>query len=272
MLTTSKIFLNDELQTQFAEKGFVKVDLLDQTEVNELIQYYKAHDQQPDEGGFYATMFHPDFPQKQAISKYICSIIDRNLKKYINGYRPLFGNYIVKAGRNTHEVGIHQDWTYVDERKYRSFNVWTSLSPSNDRNGGMYMLAGSHLVEMPIRWTPFDCDIYDRYREGIMGNSTGLDLQPGQAVIYDSAVIHYSSYNETDAMRIACGCVFVPDEATAMHYFRESEQLLIYEVDTDFFHQMKPGQKPVTDPARIEELEYVFDEPAFRNLLNVEAP
>lgn len=227
--TMYRIFNDPDLHAQFLESGFVVLDLLSEAGAAELGEYYLKYDRLPEAGGFYATMFHPEPESKAAINRHLCEVIGGTIRKYAPEYRPLFGNFIVKAAHNTHVVGIHQDWTYVDERKYRSFNVWTSLGHSGPHNGGMYVLPGSHLVDMPIRWTPFDCEIYNTYREAIMENSVGLELGPGQAVVYDSALIHYSMVNDTDRMRLACGCVFVPQQAEPVHYYRQGDDLLVFD-------------------------------------------
>ena len=235
MASQFSIFSDPILNEKFSKDGFMVVDLLDAATVNELIEYYHAHDMIPGEGEFYATMFHPDPEMKRTIGMKVRSTIHEQVGKYITGFEPLLGNFIAKAGNTTHEVGIHQDWTYVDESKYRSFNVWTPLCKTNELNGGMFMLKGSHQVDMPLRFTPFDSTIYDRYKSEIINRSEMCELSAGQAVIYDSAVIHFSSLNRTDEMRLACGCVFTPSEAMSLHYFKEDDDILVYRAGPDFF-------------------------------------
>lgn len=261
------IFKDDAHQRVYAENGFIVLPLLNAEEVDSFKEYYRQYDMQPDQGGFYATMHHPDSAQKVRVSQWITKRISRALERYVEGYRPLFGNFIVKDGMNMHEVGIHQDWTYVDETSYRSFNVWTSLCDTHSENGGMYVLPKSHQVQMPIRYTPFEGKIYETYRQEIKAASIPVELKAGEAMIYDSALLHFSNKNRTASQRHACGCVFVPSEVDALHYFKDEDGLKQYNCDPDFFHELVPGERPNRVPREIIDFVGEFDVLAFEALL-----
>lgn len=108
----------------------------------------------------------------------------------------------------------------------------------------MWLLPGSHRVALPVRFTPFDSSVYDRFRDEIVANSICPELTPGQAIIYDSALVHYSGRNRSDEVRLACGCVFVPEEAEVVHYFKAGTGYRRYTIDGTFFHDIVPGNCP----------------------------
>jgi len=145
-------------------------------------------------------------------------------------------------------VGIHQDWNYVDEQQARSFNVWISLVPSRPNNGGLFVLPGSQQLRQPVRYTPFDGQLYEKYQKKIKRRSIGLNLKAGQAVIYDSALIHFSNENKSKEVRYACGCVCIPENTNAIHYFKEGDSLLCYKTDSQFYSYIQPGMKHDSEP------------------------
>ena len=72
-----RVFHDPSLEKEFATQGFVVVDLLSEGEVNHLVEFYHEHDLQPEQGGFYATMFHTESEKKKFINDSICAIVHR---------------------------------------------------------------------------------------------------------------------------------------------------------------------------------------------------
>ncbi|MCP4123518.1 MAG: phytanoyl-CoA dioxygenase family protein [Bacteroidetes bacterium] len=264
--TYRPIFKDALLEEQFTKLGYLRIKLLQPDEICEILDLYDKHEVHVSEGGFYSTIQNPSEEKKQLVSDRLNHIIGNAVKKMAGDYYPLFSNFLVKHPKNKHQVGIHQDWSYVDETRFRSFNVWVSLVASGEWNGGMYILPGSHNVKMPIRSTPFDSSIYDRYRKKIERNSIGLSLNPGEALVYDARLIHYSTRNSSRFARKACGSVFVTKESQPKHYFEKDGQLYEYNADSSFFSKIIPGEFPGEDYVRVSAADKHYDKASFANL------
>jgi ectoine hydroxylase-related dioxygenase (phytanoyl-CoA dioxygenase family) len=159
----------------------------------------------------------------------------------------LFANFIYKQGNSQNEVGIHQDWTYVDENIYNSVNVWLPLCNTDWQNGGLFLLPKSHKIDFHIRSTPFE-DIFEKYKNKIHEKSISIQTKLGQAVIYDSRLIHFSTPNYTPNYRVACACIFIPNESTPLHFYKEKEIIYKYEVESAFYINYDPFKKPLNNP------------------------
>ena len=227
---------------QYKEKGYIIVPFIDPLTCDNLIDFYNQYSDNK-EAEFSTTMQASDLSKKALINQSLCDKVNEVLPNIIDGYRPLFANYLVKKPNSTYKVGIHQDWTYVDETQYRSFNIWVALCHTGAKNGGLKVLPKSHLLPLPIRYTPFNNNL-KHFEWLIKSKSKLVEVKKGYAVIYDSALIHYSNANTSDQIRYAFGCVCLPNNAQPIHYYKAKEQLLEFETDRDFYNTFVPGEKP----------------------------
>lgn len=213
---------------------------------NKLIEYYKKVIGNEQPCGFYSSIQEKDLDKRTEINDFICAEIEHSLKlkKIISSFTPLFGNFLIKKANSNHNIGIHQDWSCVDEKNVRSFNVWVSLIDTNKENGGLSVMPKSHLLDFPIRYSPIDTDYLKPFYFLIRLKSISLQLKKGEALIYDSALIHYSDSNKSNNIRYACGCVCIHPNATPLHYHKEGKSLLEYEVDRYFFNSFIQRNKP----------------------------
>lgn len=243
-MVESPKFLNSELQKNFDQNGFVIIDFLDKETCIFLINEYINKSKIDSQADFSTTILEKDNSLKSYFNDLVCNTINNNIHIFCKTHIPLFGNYIVKKGPSNYMVGIHQDWSYVDESKYRSFNIWMSLVDSDHKNGGLIVLPKSHKLPIPIRYTPFDDSYFNPFKKLIKLKSKQLKLKAGQAVVYDSALIHFSNPNKSDKTRYACGGVCVPKLATPKHYYLKESTIYEYEVNQSFFNNFIPGTQP----------------------------
>jgi hypothetical protein len=215
--------------------------------------------------GFHSTMHLPDKAHRAVIDRELKKIITEPAQSLLPGYRPLFANFIVKEPNGDSEVGVHQDWTYVDERQDISVNIWTPLTNTTEANGALYVLPGSHLLETPPRYTPFENTAYKDYNEWIQQHGTMICCEAGEAVVYDTRLIHFSFPNRTDDARLAINFVNIPEQAQPIHLYREpgSHELDCYFVDDDFFNtntiDAVPEGYPIGEKWPLNKAHFSFD-------------
>ena len=51
---------------------------------------------------------------------------------------------MVKSTKDSTEFPLHQDWNIVDEKKYISLFFWAPIDVTNEENGTIYLIEGSH--------------------------------------------------------------------------------------------------------------------------------
>src|SRR5690606_33637734 len=86
-------------------------------------------------------------------------------------------------------IGPHQDMSFVDESRFRSYAIWIPLVGTSLENGALQVLPGSHLVLDNLRVMPGDPPWFKDGLEGIdTSDFVVLETEPGQVVVWDHAV------------------------------------------------------------------------------------
>lgn len=228
------------------EKGYFKCPLLSPDEVARLSAAYEAI-QHPATRGFHASMFAQDAEYRRTIFTAIAAVMAAPCARWLPGYQLRVANFIVKeGGASDSVVPFHQDWSFVDETRFVSLNVWCPLVDVGSDNGCLSVIPGSHrLTTQPRAHAdahPF-VGILDQLRER---HICEVPMKAGEGLIYDGRLLHGSPPNQTNTRRVSVGVVMIPDEAPILHAFRISPtEVEQFEVNGEFFHRHIPGTRPV---------------------------
>ncbi|MCB9234547.1 MAG: phytanoyl-CoA dioxygenase family protein [Bacteroidia bacterium] len=242
-----KTFLDPQLQARFESEGFVKVPFLDQEAIQQLLDFYHQMDPGAAKNAFHATMHIDDPAYRKAVDLGIKRIIGPATQAVLDRYQPLFSNFLVKEGGQQNEVPLHQDWNYCDENQFVSVNIWIPLVDTGPENGGLYVLPGSQRLKTPIRYTPYEVPAHEYLRETLHAMGHPIETRAGEAVIYNSSLLHFSKANFSPDLRVAVAYVNLPEEAEPLHYFHDQtdpHHLHIYQVDVRFFWENPLYHKP----------------------------
>lgn len=245
------IFKNEQHQKDFDEQGFVKVELLSQEDVKQLnelfLQYY------PDPSSdFYSSSYENDFTLKKKISDEIGKVIVKNLDHVFENYTWFGSAFLSKGNGPRSEMPMHQDWTIVDEKKYVAINIWTPLQDTNEENGTLEVIKGSHRWHDSLRapTLPF---YYDGHQSQLKEILHPINTKATEAVVLNQAIIHYSKPNKTNDIRIAITTgIKTKGSPMLFHYWDKNSpcEIELFEQEEDFlinfenFHQ-SIFQRPV---------------------------
>src|SRR3954467_6517290 len=116
MSTVPDIFKNEAQQKQFGEDGFLKITLLTEENVKELLALFTHYFPNPSVD-FFSSSYENDFLRKKEISDAIGRIILPNLEKTFTDYTWFGSAFLSKGNGPRSEMPMHQDWTIVDETK-----------------------------------------------------------------------------------------------------------------------------------------------------------
>lgn len=270
------IFKDQQLQNQFDTEGFVKFRLFDEDEIQTLAHYCKSYFPEHTEG-FFSSSYLQDFKLKEEISGKITEIIDPKIKKHLVDYRSLGAAFLIKGIQAKTEMPLHQDWTIVDESRYYSLNVWIPLSATNEDNGTIEVVKGSHLWSEGVRapTLPF---YFDGFQEELKKELTVINTIPGEVVILNQAIIHYSKPNTTNEVRPAISAGIISKEAQLLlHYWNKKtpSKIETYVQEDDLFLKFENFQQDIfkrPKGQRIGIKKYTtpkIDEVKFRELLGI---
>lgn len=231
-----RAFVSDEHQKHFDENGFVLLDFYTPQQVEAINKIY--HDNRlPESLGLEVTIKGGSFEANKRIQEMTSAIALESVNRILLDYRIFYSGYVTKIP-NKHNVSrLHQDPTFVDEAQCKSFDIWSPMIETNEKNGALYMIRNSNRFFPGYRgYTCAQYDYNDIRMEIQEKYGTILRMKPGQAVIYDTAMLHFSYQNETDQIRVAYTCLVGPAEAQMIYFHHNKAQntLDIYNTDDDF--------------------------------------
>jgi hypothetical protein len=261
MLPSDKIFNSPMLQQQFEEVGYVIVDLISKHEIQNLeadfLNYASAENSKA-----FTTWAVNEYDFKKDIDSIIKKYFAPPSEKIFSRHVPFWGNFMIKNTDPKNILPLHADWSYVDESADISLNLWVPLTDTNEMNGGLCVVPGSHKVVNQIRgvnlyrfYAPNAGDIIHAYGKQ-------LNVKCGQGVIYDHRLLHYSLVNYSGKDRRAATLIFVPKDRQLLHYFSEIEggEIAEYYINSpEFFFLNNFYQKPCQEPVRKFKSDFFVD-------------
>lgn len=256
-----KVFIDEKLNQEFIQNGYVRIPFITAEEVAELKQ--KFFDTLPDSGGQISTdetgvensrlvtydfTFIDKSPEyKQQVFDIITAYFKPHMEKLLADYRPIIANYIRKK-TDTGEVPLHENWAFADERKCFTVSIWCPLVDSTIENGTLQVVPGSHKRFGEVRGPMIPWELDEIKQEIISRHLVPLETKAGECVILDDSIVHYSAINKTDDLRLAIQLICIPAELPSIHYHMNPsvsmEQVEVLEVDVDFYMQFNPWKNP----------------------------
>lgn len=215
------IFKDEELQAQFDTDGFVKLQLLDDSEIEQLASMREQYF--PEKGSvFFSSSYLDDFNLKIEISDRIKAIIESKVAAHFINYRLIGAAYLIKGTGQNSEMPMHQDWTIVDERQYYAVNVWIPLTDTNEENGTLELMKGSHKWNEALRAPTLPMS-FNGFQWRIRPKLTVVEAKVGEVIILNQATIHYSKPNMTDEIRPAITASLISEKAQLKFHYWDKE-------------------------------------------------
>jgi hypothetical protein len=181
---------------------------------------------------FFTTHWSPETGYRQKVNSLIQQRCLPLADRFFNNYKCIFGYFLYKKPASASGVGIHQDWSLIDEEKYRGFILWIPLTDTTLENGCFHLIPGSHKVYKNIRGSHIPQNL-----DNLSFNDfTPVALKAGDALVLDLRLMHSSPPNLTNYGRLATGMVIVPKQAQLLHYYYNNStgKLELYKVKDTF--------------------------------------
>jgi hypothetical protein len=227
-------FKNIKLQEAFDRDGYVIVDLIDENTIQRLYDYFLElnHDLGFD---FYTSIWSDDKGYRKKVNEFVTAQVFEKTQEYLNKYKPVFANYMVKKPKEHSALGFHQDWTFTLEGESPAMNFWFPLSSVNKENGSLKVIPGSHKLAIPIRARNFPSPLERLSKRLLEKNAIVLSPKLGQAVVFHEKLIHSSAANKSDKLRLAASIVLTSEESTLTHIIYRDGKLLSSMIHPDLF-------------------------------------
>jgi ectoine hydroxylase-related dioxygenase (phytanoyl-CoA dioxygenase family) len=244
----TSIFKNEAHQKEISQKGFVQIPLLSEFAIKELLLFFEQQTENVIEP-FHTTHFSTNKNYKQATHDIISKIVFAAVEPLLDNFIPVFGNFMVKQAAENVFMPLHADWTYVDENKYRSIAIWIPLIDTDEGNGCLGVIEGSHTIMNKIRGPRIQQSSYTHDKEWVKTLGKLLPAKAGSAVIYDHGLLHFSPPNRSGKIRPALNLSLVPMDAETIHYCipEGASEIELYKVENpQFYIHYNNFQRPET--------------------------
>ena len=182
------------------------------------------------------------------------------------------GTFVLKPAHEDSGLPTHQDASILDEEKEFSLSVWIPLVDITVDNGALWVLPGSHLWGNTQRGFGVPWKI-EKYIDLLNEHMEPVYLNAGDAVIFDTALIHSSVPNNSKIDRDALFISVVKKDPEIIYYFQNknlSEDVLeMYHVNREFFDQYDFESRPDESKWRKEIVPYNRFEPSKDQLVKL---
>ncbi len=157
-------------------------------------------------------------------------------------------DYSVKPPSSGSELGPHQDFSIVDEESATSLYVWIPLCDTDEVNGTLHVVPGSHRFGNAIRSRHVPA-VFDEVLDQVAEAAVRLDCRAGELIVMVSGVIHFSPPNRSTDLRLAAHGIVTPEAVPLVFYFADETtpagKVECYELGMERYieqiHRGRPG-------------------------------
>src|SRR4051794_41133094 len=190
------VFRDPGHEQRFREQGFVVVPFLDEPAVAHLRSAF-ARLGDPGWGVYHHELWGRDEGRKRAVRAVLAPLIAPALDNVLVGYVSRTQAYIRKQPGEETRVAPHVDITFVDESRWRSVMLWCSLTGGQTGEGILHLVPGSHRLRgAAVRAHRDDASAFPELESEVRTRwGVPVEVGPGQAVLFDHAIVHFAEPN-----------------------------------------------------------------------------
>jgi hypothetical protein len=188
----------------------------------------------------------------------ICAVLGPAIERAFTDHTPVLATFIVKHPGPDSAFYLHRDIAVNDHRSTRCFTLWIPLVAvdAERENGGLGVIPGSHRLatgehgfDASVLIAPFESILLDHLEP--------MTIAAGDALVYDSRLLHASPPNLGPVARPAIGCLLARRSEPLVHVVPTGRRhRRVHRIDRDFFidhhpadvaQQEMPSAYPVID-------------------------
>jgi len=226
--------INDKAHDDILKKkGYVVTSFIDDVAVAALLREFQSL--YPDSAsGFYAAA-HGERPElKKYIYDQVIMHFSGPVSNLFHECKLLGGTFVVKYPGGDSHLAPHKDWSITDEEQHLSYSVWVPLVEANTGNGAVTVIPYSHLLAQDHRGLNIE-DPYAVMGEALRQYMLTVNMRPGEALVFDTRLVHGSEPNISDSPRVAVLATVVPENAGLRFYYGNKGLIEEYEANIDFY-------------------------------------
>jgi ectoine hydroxylase-related dioxygenase (phytanoyl-CoA dioxygenase family) len=223
------------LQAEVEDAGFTVVRLFTPEQVRLLLVLY-ARTIRPDAvSGLYESSRHNSYEVNRQINHAILEQVRITGEKLFMTCRIYGGSFMVKSRSGSEVLPLHQDWSVVEEEKYRTLFIWCPLVDVSPSNGCLYTLPASHRYFQSLRSGSYPSDRFVLPAE-LHQHLCDIPLKAGEAILYSDQLFHGSHANNGGRDRIVVTARIMEQEAELVYFHKANDREVdVYWADEEFY-------------------------------------
>lgn len=235
------VLVDPELDRRLRADGYVVVPFLSATEVDHVREQHAAL-VPGGESGLVIDFMRTDRSVIEAMDRVLEPLWRAHLPVVFLDHEVAVATVVTKHPGGGSAMALHDEPTFVDERRHRSHAVWIPLVDVGPElgNGHLLVLPGSDRLERGLSGynTPV---LYRPYEHAVVPRMVEVSARAGQAVIYDSRTLHASVDNATATSRPAIAASVVPRGVPLVHVVATGRaHRRVHRVPQDFYVRHHP--------------------------------
>jgi non-heme Fe2+,alpha-ketoglutarate-dependent halogenase len=164
-------------------------------------------------------------------------------------------NFFIKEANNPAFVSWHQDSTYWGLDRPDVVTAWIALTPSNEANGAMGFIPGTHTSDqIPHRDTFAKNNLLTRGQEVAVEvnekDAVTIELKPGEMSLHHVRLVHGSPPNPSNDRRIGFAIRYIPTSVSQVA--GEDSATLVRGIDEHHHFALEPRPATDMDPTFVE--------------------
>lgn len=245
-----------------ADEGYVVLPFLSASTVDELRE------------GF--ALIHPEDRTDTIVTDYMewdrsvmrstRALVERlvlpHLADLVPGFQLVMATFVAKYPGPQSTMYLHDDRSFVDERRARALTAWIPLDDvgPDTGNGTLELVPRSHRIERGPSGSNSP-DLYRPWERFLRTHLQPVAARAGSAVLYDCRVLHASGPNCGDRPRVALAMALAPEDEQLIHVVDGPDAARLHAVGPDFFLDHHPRQIEAQMPASCPVIEVLDGRP-----------
>ncbi len=249
----SSILRDSSLDKQFKQDGFLRLPLFQQGQIDALRLLYEstrlAHETVAKTNPFHSTQDTFDSELIRHVDQEAKRILMPTVSAHFEYYKVLTANFLVKEIGPNSVLHPHQDWNFVDENEFFSFNIWIPLESTERSNGCLRFLAGSHKIVPTIRANDNYVWAFQSIKDYLNELLVDVPTKEGECVLLNHSVIHGSWPNMGTQPRVALVLGMCPAEAPLRHFVsKDGKTVQEFGITPELIVNLRKGENPEGAP------------------------
>lgn len=154
----------------------------------------------------------------------------------------------------------HQDCSIIDEYESTTSYAWIPTEDMTENNGTFFAIPGSHLWSAWQRSSQYPSWPLKSFSKFLWKQMEPIQVNKGDLLLFDSALIHASGSNKTGRIRLAFNVCIIDRAAEHVQYVYESDtpkgKVEKYVVDEEFWFKGNLWGRPEGYPLVVEDVRY----------------